>query len=227
VAVSLVDTHRAIFDIEVASARVIGDRLPARRRDAGASGAADAPSELADYRERCAPQVGRRRGTGFLALSDRALERLHARFRKRLFPPNNGRAASPLDGVPLRPHQRRAITPSGARSTRLRFAGAPREIDAVGVPAISARLVEKCRGHRPRRSALPVHHPGAENDAGGDNVIEPAADQFTVPTVSLFNHGVNGDCEWRQCLCLRNGRPMKKADALRAAFMNYASAITV
>ena len=66
------------------------------------------------------------------------------------------------------------------------------EIGTVGVPAISARLAEKVSRviDLADEYAVPVTSSRAENERAGIVVLEPAPDQLTMLTASLFNHGV-------------------------------------
>ncbi len=76
--------------------------------------------------------------------------------------------------------------------------------------------------------ALAVVSPRDEAERAGIVVIEPPADQLTVLTASLFNHGVT--------TTTRQGRVRMSAhvstdddtfDMVRASFLGYASAIKV
>ena len=228
VAVSLVDYRTGyLSDIE-GIRQVIGDRLLIVDAMQG-FGVVDAPFELADVIASGGQTWVRAGwGTGFLALSDRALERLTPVFSG--FTLTDVKDLS-LDGVP--PPARGAAAYSISHPSPIdqaRFAAALEEIDAVGVPAISARLAEKVSRviDLADEYALPVTSSRAENERAGIIVLEPAADQLTVLTVSLFNHGVTVTVSGGTVrLSPHVSTSEESFDALRAAFMNYASAITV
>ena len=228
VAVSLVDYRTGyLSDIE-GIRQVIGDRLLIVDAMQG-FGVVDAPFELADVIASGGQTWVRAGwGTGFLALSDRALERLTPVFSG--FTLTDVKDLS-LDGVP--PPARGAAAYSISHPSPIdqaRFAAALEEIDAVGVPAISARLAEKVSRviDLADEYALPVTSSRAENERAGIIVLEPPADQLTVLTVSLFNHGVTVTVNGGTVrLSPHVSTSEESFDALRAAFMNYASAITV
>ena len=228
VAVSLVDFRTGyLADIE-GIRQVIGDRLLIVDAMQGA-GIVDAPYEAADVVV-SGGQKWMRAGwsTGFLALSDRALERLTPVF--------SGYSASTADDLPLDevlPPARgsAAYSISNASPTdQARFAAALEEIATVGVAAISARLAEKV-SHviaLADEFAVPVASSRAENERAGIVLLEPAPDQLTMLTASLFNHGIT--------VTVRGGGVRlsphvsttdESFEMLRAAFASYASAITV
>ncbi len=228
VAVSLVDYRTGyLSDIE-GIRQVIGDRLLIVDAMQG-FGVVDAPFELADVIASGGQTWVRAGwGTGFLALSDRALERLTPVFSGFT---DTDVLDLPLDGVP--PPARGAAAYSISHPSPIdqaRFAAALEEIDAVGVPAISARLAEKVSRviDLADEYALPVASSRAENERAGIVVLEPAADQLTVLTVSLFNHGITATVSGGTVrLSPHVSTTDESFDALRAAFANYASAITV
>lgn len=228
VAVSLVDYRTGyLSDIE-GIRQVIGDRLLIVDAMQG-FGVVDAPFELADVIASGGQTWVRAGwGTGFLALSDRALERLTPVFSGFI---DTDVLDLPLDGVP--PPARGAVAYSISHPSPIdqaRFAAALEEIDAVGVPAISARLAEKVSRviDLADEYALPVASSRAENERAGIIVLEPAADQLTVLTVSLFNHGVTATVSGGTVrLSPHVSTNDESFDALRAAFATYASAITV
>ncbi len=228
VAVSLVDYRTGyLSDIE-GIRQVIGDRLLIVDAMQG-FGVVDAPFELADVIASGGQTWVRAGwGTGFLALSDRALERLTPVFSGFT---DTDVLDLPLDGVP--PPARGAAAYSISHPSPIdqaRFAAALEEIDAVGVPAISVRLAEKVSRviDLADEYALPVASSRAENERAGIVVLEPAADQLTVLTVSLFNHGITATVSGGTVrLSPHVSTTDESFDALRAAFANYASAITV
>ena len=228
VAVSLVDFRTGyLADIE-GIRQVVGDRLLIVDATQG-FGVVDAPFELADVIASGGQTWARAGwGTGFLALSDRALERLTPVF--------SGFSAADAPDLPLDevlPPARGAAAYSISNPSPIdqaRFAAALEEIDGVGVPAISARLAEKVSRviDLADEYAVPVASSRAENERAGIVVLEPAADQLTMLTASLFNHGVTATVRVGTVrLSPHVSTDEETFDMLRGAFMSYASAITV
>ena len=228
VAVSLVDFRTGyLADIE-GIRQVVGDRLLIVDATQG-FGVVDAPFELADVIASGGQTWARAGwGTGFLALSDRALERLTPVF--------SGFSAADAPDLPLD----EVLPPAcGAAAYSIsnpspidqaRFAAALEEIDGVGVPAISARLAEKVSRviDLADEYAVPVASSRAENERAGIVVLEPAADQLTMLTASLFNHGVTATVRVGTVrLSPHVSTDEETFEMLRGAFMSYASAITV
>jgi len=228
VAVSLVDFRTGyLADIE-GIRQVVGDRLLIVDATQG-FGVVDAPFELADVIASGGQTWARAGwGTGFLALSDRALERLTPVF--------SGFSAADAPDLPLDevlPPARGAAAYSISNPSPIdqaRFAAALEEIDGVGVPAISARLAEKVSRviDLADEYAVPVASSRAENERAGIVVLEPAADQLTMLTASLFNHGVTATVRVGTVrLSPHVSTDEETFDMLRGAFLSYASAITV
>ena len=228
VAVSLVDFRTGyLADIE-GIRQVVGDRLLIVDATQG-FGVVDAPFELADVIASGGQTWVRAGwGTGFLALSDRAIERLTPVF--------SGFSAADAPDLPLdevMPPARGAAAYSISNPSPIdqaRFAAALEEIDGVGVPAISARLAEKVSRviDLADEYAVPVASSRAENERAGIVVLEPAADQLTMLTASLFNHGVTATMRGGTVrLSPHVSTDEESFDMLRGAFMSYASAITV
>jgi selenocysteine lyase/cysteine desulfurase len=167
-------------------------------------------------------------GTGFLALSDRALERLTPVF--------SGFNASEADGLPLDavpPPARGAAAFSMSHPSPLdeaRFAAALEEISSVGVAEIGARLAQKVSRviDLADEYAVPVVSSRAENERAGIVVLEPAPDQLTVLTASLFNHGITVTARGGAVRVSPHVSTDEETfDMLRGAFTSYASAITL
>jgi selenocysteine lyase/cysteine desulfurase len=228
VAVSLVDFRTGyLADIE-GIRQVVGDRLLIVNATQG-FGVVDAPFELADVIASGGQTWARAGwGTGFLALSDRALERLTPVF--------SGFSAADAPDLPIDevlPPARGAAAYSISNPSPIdqaRFAAALEEIDGVGVPAISARLAEKVSRviDLADEYAVPVASSRAENERAGIVVLEPAADQLTMLTASLFNHGVTATVRVGTVrLSPHVSTDEETFDMLRGAFMSYASATTV
>lgn len=228
VAVSLVDFRTGYLADLDGIRQVIGDRLLVVDAMQG-FGVVDAPFEVADVIASGGQKWARAGwGTGFLALSERALDRLTPVF--------SGFSATdatdlPLDEVLPPAHGAAAYSISNPSPIdQARFAAALEEIAAVGVSAIGARLAEKVSRviDLADEYAVPVASSRAENERAGIVVLEPAADQLTMLTASLFNHGVT--------VTVRGGTVRLSPhvstdeecfDMLRGAFTSYASAITV
>lgn len=228
VAVSLVDFRTGYLADLDGIRQVIGDRLLVVDAMQG-FGVVDAPFEVADVIASGGQKWARAGwGTGFLALSERALDRLTPVF--------SGFSATdatdlPLDEVLPPAHGAAAYSISNPSPIdQARFAAALEEIAAVGVSAIGARQAEKVSRviDLADEYAVPVASSRAENERAGIVVLEPAADQLTMLTASLFNHGVT--------VTVRGGTVRLSPhvstdeecfDMLRGAFTSYASAITV
>jgi selenocysteine lyase/cysteine desulfurase len=228
VAVSLVDFRTGyLADIE-GIRQVIGDRLLIVDAMQG-FGVVDAPYGVADVIASGGQKWARAGwGTGFLALSDRALDRLTPVF--------SGFSATdspdlPLDGVLPPAEGAGAYSISNPSPIdQARFAAALEEIGSVGVRAISALLAEKVSRviDLADEYAVPVTSSRAENERAGIVVLEPAADQLTMLTASLFNHGITVTVRGGTVrLSPHVSTDEDSFDALRGAFTSYASAITV
>lgn len=190
VAVSLVDFRTGFLADLEGIRQVIGERLLIVDAIQG-FGVADVPWECADVVVSGGQKWVRAGwGTGFLALSDRAADRLTPVF--------SGFNATDVDDLPLdevRPPTRGAAAfqvSFGDPIAQARLAVALEEMHAVGVPVIAERLSEKVEHviALADEFGVPVVSPRAASDRAGIVVLEPAADQLTVLTASLFNHGV-------------------------------------
>lgn len=226
VAVSLVDFRTGyLADID-GIRQVIGDRLLIVDAIQG-FGIVDAPYQAADVVV-SGGQKWTRAGwsTGFLALSDRAAERLT--------PVVSGWMAGddlPLDEV--RPPERgagafRSSNPSPIAEAR--FAAALEDIASVGVSTINAVVVEKASRmiDLADEFGIPVTSSRAVNERAGIVVLESAPDQLTVLTASLFNHGVSVTTrEGSVRLSAHATTTEETFEMLKASFMSYASAINV
>ena len=225
VAVSLVDFRTGhLVDIE-GIRQVIGDRLLIVDAIQG-FGVVDAPYELADVVAAGGQKWMRAGwGTGFLALSDRALEHLT--------PVWSGFTAStheglPLDEVPPPADGARAYTVSnGDPIAMARLAAALEELADVGVAAVNARLAERVSEvvDIADEFALPVVSPRAEAERAGIVVLRPEPEQLTVLAASLHNHGVSATV--RQGTVRVSPHASTDADTLavlRSALLSFATA---
>ncbi|MCU1534523.1 MAG: hypothetical protein JWR53_1004 [Glaciihabitans sp.] len=225
VAVSLVDFRTGyLVDLE-GIRQVIGDRMLIVDAMQG-FGVVDAPYEVADVVVSGGQKWVRAGwGTGFLALSDRAAELLIP-----VFSGFNATDAeeTPLDEVGEPTRGVRAFQVSNPDSiAQARFAAALEEIADVGVQAINDRLAVKVSRiiDLADEYALPVVSPRAEAERAGIVVVEPPADQLTVLTASLFNHGVTTTTrQGRVRLAPHVSTDEETFDALRGAFTSFSSA---
>jgi selenocysteine lyase/cysteine desulfurase len=228
IAVSLVD-FRTGFLVDLEGIRqVIGDRMLIVDAIQG-FGVVDAPLSIADVVVSGGQKWVRSGwGTGFLALSDRALDHLTPVFSGFV---GTDDIEMPLDEVTPPTHGASAFRVSHADPVaQARFAAALEDIAAVGVPAINARLAEKASAiiNLADEFGIAVTSPRAEAERAGIVVIEPDPDQLTVLVASMHNHGVSAT--------VRSGHvrlsPHVSTDdetfaVLRASFTSFASAINV
>ncbi len=190
VAISLVDFRTGYCADLEGIRQVIGDRLLIVDAIQG-FGIVDAPWEVADVIASGGQKWARSGwGTGFLALSDRAAERLVPVF--------SGFSATDADGTPLD----EVLPPTkGAGAfevsnpdpiAQARFAAALEEIAEVGVSAINARIAQQTARiiALADEFALEVVSPRDDTERAGIVVIQPPADRLTALTASLHNHGV-------------------------------------
>ena len=227
VAVSLVDFRTGyLADLE-GIRQVIGDRLLIVDAIQG-FGVVDAPYSAADVVVSGGQKFVRAGwGTGFLALSDRAAERLTP-----VFSGFSGTdEALPLDTVlPPRRGVGAFTVSNPGPIAQARLATALEEIGSVGVAAIAQCVLLKTD----RLLALadefgvPVVSPRDARERAGIVVLKPAADQLTVLAASLYNHGVSATSRGgtvRLSAHVTTGEDT--FEMLRASFASYASAVNV
>ncbi len=228
VVVSLVDFRTGrLVDLE-GIRQVVGDRLLIVDAIQGFT-VADVDYRLADVVVSGGQKWARAGwGTGFLAMNDRALDRLRPIF--------SGFNATdegplPLDTVP---HPSRGVSafqvsnPSPLAQARL--AAALEEIAEVGVPAIAARIGDTVTRviDLADEFGIPVVSARDERERAGIVVLEPAADQFTVLAASLYNLGVTATSrEGTVRVSVHATTTEETLAMLRAAFQSFASATTV
>lgn len=228
VAVSLVD-FRTGYLVDLDGIRqVIGDRLLIVDAIQG-FGIVDAPFRVADVVVAGGQKWVRAGwGTGFLALSDRAIERLTP-----VFSGFNATAAEgmPLDEVPPPAAGARALSVSNPDPiAQARFAAALEEVADVGVAAINERIrtITGSIIDIADEFGVPVSSSRNVSERAGIVVVEPAPDQLTVLAASLHNHGVTAT---RRDTTVRLSAHATTSDEtlemLRASFLGFASAITV
>jgi selenocysteine lyase/cysteine desulfurase len=228
VAVSLVDFRTGyLVDLE-GIRQVIGDRLLIVDAIQG-FGVANVPYTLADVVVSGGQKWVRAGwGTGFMAMSDRALERLT--------PVLSGFSATegeptPLDVVPAPAAGVRAYSVTFADPiAQARLAAALEEVHDVGVGVIRDAVIERTGQiiDVADEFGIPVVSSRNLNERAGIVVVEPDADQLTVLAASLHNHGITAT---RRQGAIRLSAHASTTDEtiamLRAAFVSFASAVVV
>jgi selenocysteine lyase/cysteine desulfurase len=228
VVVSLVDFRTGyLTDIE-GIRQVIGDRLLVVDAIQG-FGVVDAPYLVADVVVSGGQKWVRSGwGTGFLALSDRAVDQLTPVFSGFT---GTERDDAPVDEILPPARSAKAFSVSNPDPVaQARFAAALEEIAVVGVPAIRDRIIEKTTRiiDLADEFGIPVTSSRAESERAGIVVVTPAADQLTVLAASLFNHGItctSRDGSIRLSAHVSTGEDT--FDMLRGAFTSFGSAINV
>lgn len=228
VALSAVDFRTGhLVDLE-GIRQVVGDRLLVV--DATQCfGVVDAPWHLADVVAAGGqkwPRAGW--GTGFVALSDRALEHLT--------PVWSGFAGDEGDEMPLdvvrdpAPGARKFLVSNPDPIAQARLAAALEEIAEVGVAPINTRIAD----HVTRiieladEFAVPVSSPRARNERAGIAVLRPEAERLTSLAASLHNHGVSVTVRDGGVRVSPHASTQEETFAmLRAALQSFASATGV
>jgi selenocysteine lyase/cysteine desulfurase len=228
VGVSLVDFRTGYLADLDGIRQVIGDRILIVDATQG-FGIVDAPYDLADAVVSGGQKWVRAGwGTGFLALSDRAIQALVPVF--------SGFSATESGELPLDEVQPPRTGVGAFELTnpdpiaQARFAVALEEIAEVGVPVINSSIAEKVSRvlELADEYAVPVVSPRNASERAGIVILEPPADQLTVLTASLFNHGVTTTTrEGRVRLSPHVSTTDETFDMLRASFVSFASAINV
>jgi selenocysteine lyase/cysteine desulfurase len=228
VAVSLVDFRTGyLADLE-GIRQVIGDRLLIVDAIQG-FGIVDAPYEVADVVVGGGQKWVRAGwGTGFMALSDRAAATI--------VPVISGFSATESGELPLDEVQAPKAGVDAFQVShpdylaQARFAVALEEIAQVGVPAINESIRDKVTRiiELADEYAVPVVSPRDVAERAGIVVVEPPADQLTVLTASLFNHGVTTTTrQGRVRLAPHVSTDEETFEMLRASFVSFASAVTL
>ncbi|WP_223691023.1 aminotransferase class V-fold PLP-dependent enzyme [Leifsonia poae] len=223
VAVSLVDSRTGyLADID-GIRQVIGDRLLIVDAIQG-FGIVDAPYEVADVVVAGGQKWLRSGwGTGFLALSARALDHLtpvFSGFTGTDRPESWDEVIDPASGA-------RAFTVSNPDCVaEARFAAALEEVASVGVAEINAAVSENVEHvlDLADEFGIPVASSRNAAERAGMVVLEPLQERLTVLSASLFNHGVtatNRDTNVR--ISAHAGTNNDTLEMLRAAFTSYAS----
>ena len=130
-------------------------------------------------------------GTGFLALSERAIDRLTPVI-SGYSGTGAGRGLGRGAAAARRARAAFRVT-NPDRVAQARFAAALEEMDEVGAAVVQqARRRERDARHRPRRRVRDARGvvPRRTRSAPASVVLEPPVDQLTLLTASLFNHGI-------------------------------------
>lgn len=228
VAVSLVDFRTGyLVDLE-GIRQVIGDRLLIVDAIQG-FGVVEAPYEAADVVFAGGQKWVRSGwGTGFLAMNDRAIERLT--------PVISGFTGTDFDGMPLDEVQPpstgiNAYSVSHADPiAQARFASALEEMHDVGITAIRDAIIDRTGRiiDLADEFGIPVTSSRNLNERAGIVVVEPDADQLTVLAASLHNHGVSVTTRGGSVRISAHASTTEESmEMLRASFLGFASAITV
>jgi len=191
VAVSLVD-YRTGYLVDLEGIRqVIGDRLLIVDAIQG-FGVVDAPYAVADVVASGGQKWVRAGwGTGFLAMSDRALASLTPVF--------SGVAGTDLtlggwyhERQPTRPGVQAFQVTNPDPIAQARLATALEDLAAVGVAEVSRAVAERASRviDLADEFAVPVVSPRDEAERAGIVVLEPSPEQMTTLTAALINHGV-------------------------------------
>lgn len=226
VAVSLVDFRTGhVVDVE-GIRQVIGDRLLILDAIQG-FGVVDAPWELADVIASGGQKwVRAGAGTGFLAVSDRAVERIR--------PVLSGFAGSeseelPLDGVTPAAHSARAFQISHPDPVaQARLAVALEQLAAVGLSAVSERVAENVSRliDLLDEAGLPIVSPRDERERAGIVVVEPGPEALTALGASLHNHGISVTVRSGQVRISPHATTNEETFAMmRAALVSYGTAV--
>ncbi|WP_158864990.1 aminotransferase class V-fold PLP-dependent enzyme [Leifsonia sp. AG29] len=224
VMVSLVDSRTGyLADID-GIRQVIGDRLLIVDAIQG-FGVVDAPYEVADVVVSGGQKWTRAGwGTGFLALSERAIDHLTPVFSGW----TGSGAEQPWDEVrdPVRGAAAFSIS-NPDPVAEARFAAALEEIVEVGVAAIADAVSDSVERvlDLADEFAVPVASSRDQAERAGIVVLEPQPEELTVLAASLFNHGVTASVRSTTVrISAHAGTGEETFDMLRAAFTSFASA---
>lgn len=189
VAVSLVDSRTGHLADVAGIREVIGDRLLVLDAIQGL-GVVDAPWDLADVIVSGGQKWTRAGwGTGFLALSERALGRLTPA----LSGWTGADAVEPWDAVGAPRSGAGAFSISNPDPVaQARFAGALEDIAAIGVETVAALVAERVSAvvDLADEFGLALVSSRDEDERAGIVVVEPAAEELPVLTAALAAHGV-------------------------------------
>ncbi len=225
VAVSLVDARTGYLTDLEGIRQVIGDRLLIVDAIQG-FGVVDAPFELADVVASGGQKWVRAGwGTGFLALSDRALDHL--------VPVMSGHVGTdggePWDAVPppsTRAHAYRMANVDFSAEARL--SASLEDIAEVGVGDIHALVSDRVSEvlELADEFAISVASPRAPHERAGIVVLDPPDDQISLLVASLHNHGVTATLRQNRLrLSVHAGTTSETLGMLRDSFVSFSTAI--
>ncbi|WP_431277655.1 aminotransferase class V-fold PLP-dependent enzyme [Leifsonia poae] len=225
VAVSLVDSRTGyLADID-GIRQVIGDRLLIVDAIQG-FGVVDVPYEVADVVVAGGQKWARAGwGTGFLALSERALDHLTPVF-------------SGFTGTDRLETFDEVIEPSALAKAfslsnpdsvaQARFAAALEEVASVGVAVINQAISDTVERVIDLADdfAIPVGSSRNQAERAGMVTLEPSAEQLTLLSASLHNHGITATTRPASVrVSVHAGTTEETLEMLRGAFVSYASAL--
>lgn len=228
VAVSLVDFRTGyLADLE-GIRQVIGDRLLIVDAIQGFT-VADVDYTLADVVV-SGGQKWARAGwsTGFLAMSDRALDRVSP-----VLSGFNGTDEGPMPTGSVPPPTRgvrafQVSNPSPIAESRL--AAALEQLADVGIPVVAQRVADNASRviDLADEFGIPVSSPRDARERAGIVVLEPAADQLTALVASLHNHALTVTVRATNVrVSVHVTTTQETLDMVRASFQSFASATTV
>lgn len=224
VAVSLVDSRTGyLCDID-GIRQVIGDRLLIVDAIQG-FGIVDAPWQAADVVLSGGQKWCRSGwGTGIMALSERALGRLTPVFSGF----TGTEEPEPWDQVPPPASDARAFRVSNPDPfAEARFAATMEEIASVGVEAINSALAVNVSRviELADEFGIAVTSSRDEHERAGLIVLEPPAEQVTMLSASLHNHGVTATTRLGSVrLSVHAALSEETVEMLRGAFVSYGTA---
>jgi selenocysteine lyase/cysteine desulfurase len=228
VVVSLVDFRTGFLADLEGIRQVIGDRLLIVDAIQGFT-TVDAPYEVADVVVAGGQKWVRAGwGTGFLALSERAITQLSPVFSGFIATDVEG---APVDEVPPPTRGAGAYRVSNPDAVaQARFAAALEEIAELGVPVINAALATKTSRIIDLADEFGIEVTSSRDEAerAGIVVIAPDPDQLTVMTAALHNHGLTATTRDGSVRLSPHVTTEEETFAmLKAAFTSFASAINV
>ncbi|MCP2030318.1 selenocysteine lyase/cysteine desulfurase [Okibacterium sp. HSC-33S16] len=225
VAVSLVDSRTGyLADIE-GIRQVIGDRLLIVDAIQGFT-IVDAPFEAADVVVSGGRKWARAGwGTGFMALSDRALEHL--------VPVVSGYTGTdedwPWDSVPPPTSGAAAYSVSRPDPTaEARFAASLELVASVGISVISEAVTSRVSDviELADEFGVAVASSRAENERAGIVVLDPPDEQVSLLVASLHNHGVTATARQNKIrLSVHAGTSEETLGMLRDALVSFQTAV--
>ena len=226
VAVCLVDSRTGYLADLDGIRQVIGDRLLIVDAIQG-FGVVDAPYEVADVVVSGGQKWVRSGwGTGFLALSDIAAERLTPVFSGHI----GSTVEDPWDQVPPPTSGAKAFQiTNGDALAQARFSAALEEVERVGVDVIAGLIAETVSHviNLADEFAIGVASSRDVRERAGIVVLEPPAEQLTLLVASLHNHGITATSRLGTVrLSVHAGTSVETLEMLRSAFMSFATAAT-